>query len=124
MCWEVRVRMANLQTSSPGIFPTWVASSVVRTMKSDQPRVTEGQLKDTQQLFPFLLRPGEEMGSPWRGDLDWHMKGCLAEGKVFSQTAQSHLLLLLFKNIKSGVFCQPVRDQKSPESQGPTDDSF
>lgn len=102
MCWEVRVKMANLQSSSPGMFPTWVASSVARTMKSDLLWVTEGRLKDIQQLFPFLLRPGRKRAHPGVGDLDWHMKGFLVEGKVFSPTAQSHLLLLLFKNI---VWC-------------------
>lgn len=89
---------------------------MARTTKSDQPWVTEGQLKDVQQLFPFLLRPEEEMGSHWSGrDLDWHMKGFLAQGKAFSGTARSHLLLLLFKNMESGIFLWPVRDQ-GPQS--------
>lgn len=54
--------MENLQFSLSGIHPTWVAHNVVRTIKTDQPLVTKRELKDNRQLFPFLLRPGEEMG--------------------------------------------------------------
>lgn len=55
-----------------------------RTVKTNQPG-SQGELKDGQQLFPFLLRPGEEMGLHWTGrDLGWYMEGFLTEGNAFS----------------------------------------
>lgn len=77
----------------------------VRTIKTDQPWLTKGELKDDQQLLSFLLRPEEEVGLHWSGrDLDWYMKGFRTQGNAFSRTAQSHLQLLLFKSRESGVF--------------------
>ena len=60
-----------------------------------------------RQLAAVPISPEARRGNGFtleRRDLDWHMKGFLAEGNAFSGTAQSHLLLLLLKNIEFGVF--------------------
>lgn len=93
--WEMRVGMTDLQFIRT--LPNMV-HSMVQTIKTTQPG-SRGELKDDQQLFPFLLRPEEEMGLQWPGrDLGWYMRGFLTRGNAFSRTEQSHLLLLLFKN--------------------------
>lgn len=116
MCWETESPDNKPPVCQEFALPGWQCGA--RTIKTDQQWVTKGELKDDQQLFAFLLRPEEEMGLHWsRRDLDWHMKGFLTQGNAFSRTAQSSLLLLLFKNTESGVFWWWVRDQRAPEFQ-------